>query len=215
MTRRRSLVAVMSALVGGLLSGCMSLGLGGDTPAQTQYLLHDPGAATAPRRSEPLVPALLIQAMSADAAADSVAIAYSQQANEFAHYQFATWTERPLRQVPRLLRQRLEARGVAGAVGLIGEPLRTDWLLTVAVDNLHHDVSTLPGQARVAITAELFDRRSRTRIASRQFSVALPTARADAPSATAALSASLGQAFDALVPWLEAALQTAPAKPPG
>ena len=147
--------------------------------------------------------------MAADAAADTVAIAYSRRANEFAHYQFATWTERPLRQVPRLLQQRLEARGVAGAVGVIGEPLRTDWLLTVAIDTLHHDVSAPPGQARVAITAEVFDRRSRTRISRRQFSVAVPTARADAPAATAAISQALTQVFDDLVPGLEAALPPA------
>ena len=213
MTVRRALLATMAALAASLLSACMSLGLGGDTPAQTQYLLHDATAATAPRRNEPVVAALLIQPMAADAAADTVAIAYSRRAHEFAHYQFATWTERPLRQVPRLLQQRLEARGVAGAVGVIGEPLRTDWLLTVAIDTLHHDVSAPPGQARVAITAEVFDRRSRTRISRRQFSVAVPTASADAPSAAAALSSALSQAFDGLVPWLEAELQRAAVKP--
>ena len=211
MTRRNAWVAGVAALATGLLTGCMSLGLGGDTPAQTQYLLHDAAAATVQRRSQPVVPALLLQPMSADAAADTVAIAYSRRANEFAQYQFATWTERPLRQVPRLLQQRLEARGVAGAVGLIGEPLRSDWLLTVAIDALHHDVSAPPGQARVAINAELFDRRNRTRLARRQFSVAVPTASADAPAATAALSQALSQAFDDLVPWLEAALAPAAA----
>ena len=212
MTIRGALLAVMAA---SLLSACMSLGLGGDTPAQTQYLLNDAAAAATPRRSEPVVTALLIQPMSSDAAADTVAIAYSRRPNEFAHYQFATWTERPLRQIPRLLQQRLEARGVAGAVGVIGEPLRTDWLLTIAIDTLHHDVSAPPGLARVAITAELFDRRSRTRLSRRQFSIAVPTASADAPSAAAAMSLALTQAFDGLVPWLEVELQRVATKAPG
>ena len=97
---------------------------------------------------------------------------------------------------------------------MIGEPLRTDWLLTIAIDTLHHDVSAPPGQARVVITAELFDRRSRTRLARRQFSIAVSTASADAPSAAAAMSSALTQAFDGLVPWLEAELQKA-AKAPG
>jgi ABC-type uncharacterized transport system auxiliary subunit len=182
-------------------------------PPQTHYLLHDDGAPTA-RRAEVLVPALLIQPLPADATADTVSLAYSQRPNEFAYYQFASWTERPVRQVPRLLQQRLEARGVAGAVGMLGEPLRADWLLTVAVDTLHHDVSVLPGQGRVALTAELFDRRDRTRIARRRFDAATPTASADAPAAAAALSQSLTQVFDQLVPWLESELQQAGAKAP-
>ena len=204
--------ALLAVLASSLLTACMSLGLGGDTPAQTQYLLTDAAAATVARRGEPVVVALLIQPTSSDAAADTVAIAYSRRQNEFAYYQFATWTERPLRQIPRLLQQRLEARGVAEAVGVIGEPLRTDWLLTVAIDSLHHDVSAPPGQARVALTAELFDRRNRTRLARRQFSVSVPTASADAPAATAAISQALSQVFDDLVPWLEAALPPAVAK---
>ena len=190
------------------LVACVSVGIGTDAPLQAQHRLHD--AAPPPvRRAEPLVPALLIQALPADATADSVAIAYSRRANEFAYYQLAAWTERPVRQVPRLLQQRLEARGVAGAVGLVGDPLRSDWLLTLAIDALHHDVSVSPGQGRVALTAELFDRRSRTRMARRQFVIEAPAASADAPGAAAAMSVALTQAFDGLLPWLEAELQRA------
>ena len=162
-----------------MLSACVSVGLGGDVPAQAQYRLNDT-AAPAPRLAAPIVPALLIQPLPADASGDTVSIAYSRRPHEFAHYQFASWTERPLRQLPRLLLQRLVARGVAGAVGVIGEPMRADWLLTVAIDTLHHDVSVSPGQGRLAITAELFDRGKRVRIARRQFEVAVPTARCGA-----------------------------------
>ena len=196
-----------------LLCACVSVKLGGDVPAQAQYQLHD-AAAPAPRRAEPIVAALLIQPQPADATADSAAIAYSRRANEFATYQLAAWTERPVRQVPRLLQQRLEARGVAGAVGIVGDPLRADWLLTIAIDTLHHDVSVAPGQGRMAISAELFDRRSRTRIARRQFVAAVPAASADAAGAAAAMSSALTQAIDGLMPWLEAELQTAAAKAP-
>lgn len=211
MNRRACLLA---GLAPGLLSGCMSFSLGGDTPAQTQYRLSDPGAATAPRRAQPLVAALLIQPKAVDAVADTVSIAYSRKANAFAYYQFATWTERPLRQVPRLLQQRLEARGLASAIGVVGEPLRSDWLLVVGIETLHHDVAAPPGQARVALTAELFDRRDRTRLARRQFAVAVPAASADAAAATSAMSTALAQAFDALVPWLETELQAGAAKSP-
>jgi ABC-type uncharacterized transport system auxiliary subunit len=206
---RRRLLVVAPLLLG----ACVSVNLGGDVPAQAQYLLRD-AAAPAVRRAEPIVAALLIQPQPADATADSAAIAYSRRAHEFATYQLAAWTERPVRQVPRLLQQRLEARGIAGAVGVVGDPLRADWLLTIAIDTLHHDLSAAPGQGRIAISAELFDRRSRTRIARRQFAAAVPAASADAPAAAAAMSAALTQAIDALLPWLEAELQTAAAKAP-
>ena len=191
----------------------MSVNVGTETPGQVQYLLHDP-ATPAPRRAAPLVPALLIQALLADATADTVSITYSRQPHQFAQYQFASWTERPLRQVPRLLQRRLEARGVAGAVGLLGEPMRADWLLTIAIDTLHHDVSAAPSQGRIAITVELFDRRDRSRIVRQRFEAAVPSAGTDAPAGAKALSASLAQAFDALMPWLEGALQQAAAKAP-
>jgi len=196
-----------------LLAGCVSVGLGGDVPAQAQYRLNDM-ATSAQRLPAPIVPALLIQPLPADATGDTVSIAYSRRPHEFAHYQFASWTERPLRQLPRLLQQRLEQRGVANAVGVIGEPMRADWLLAIAIDSLHHDVSDPPGQGRVAITAELFDRRNRTRIARRQFAVAVPSASADAPAAAVAMSAALAQVFDQLLPWLEVELQQAAAKAP-
>lgn len=198
------------ALMGpALLAACVSVGVGNDPPLRVNFLLHDATPA-APRRAAPLVDALLIQPMPGDAVADTVAIAYSRQANEFAFYQFATWTERPVRQVPRLLQRRLDARGVAGAVGAIGDPLRADWVLAVSVDALHHDVAVVPGQARFALTADLFDRRSRTRIARQKFVAGVPVASADAPAAAAAMSLALTQVFDDLVPWLEAELASEP-----
>jgi ABC-type uncharacterized transport system auxiliary subunit len=96
-------------------------------------------------------------------------------------------------------------------VGQLGDPLSSDWLLALRVDALHHDVSTPPGQAHVVLVAELFDRRGRQRVAQRRVAVAVPVSTADAPSAAAALSQALGQAFDQLVPWLETAL--APGSP--
>lgn len=194
------------------LAACVSVGIGSDAPVQAQYRLHDAGAAVS-RRAEPLVPALLVQAMPADALAETVSMAYSRRANEFSFYQLAVWTERPVRQLPRLLQQRLQARGVASTVGVAGDPLRADWLLSLGVDTMHHDVSAPPGLARVKVTAELFDRRSRMRVARQQFEASAPTPTADSAAAAAAMALAVGQTFDALVPWLEAELATAVRKP--
>lgn len=194
------------------LSACVSVGIGNEVPVHAHYLLRD-NPASMPRLAMPLVEALLIQPLPADAMADTVSMAYSRRPNEFAYYQFATWTERPVRQLPRLLQRRLEARGLAGAVGVIGEPLRADWMLAIGIDTLHHDVATPPGQARLALTAEVFDRRTRTRLARRTFAASVPTPTADAPSAARAMSGAVTQVFDDLVPWLETTLEQAP-KPP-
>jgi len=206
----RGIVALAASLA---LAACVSVGVGGDGVPHAYYVLDDPATAPA-RRAEPLVAALLIRPLPADAVADTVSIAYSRRANEIAFYQLASWTERPVRRLPRLLQRRLEAAGVAAAVGTLGEPLRADWLLTIGVDTLHHDVAAPPGQARFALTAELFDRRSRTRVARRQFEASAPSASADSAAAAAAMSQTVAQVFDALVPWLERELQSATAKAP-
>ncbi|MDH3210543.1 MAG: ABC-type transport auxiliary lipoprotein family protein [Burkholderiaceae bacterium] len=199
----------LAALVAScLLAACVSVGVGNASAPHTYYLLHDT-AASATRRAEPLVSALLLQPLPASALAETVSIPYARRANEFAFYQFASWTERPVRMVQRMLRQRLEARGVAAAVGLIGDPLRADWLLTFAIETLHHDVATPPGTARFALTVELFDRRSRTRVARRQFEATAPTANADSAAAADALSQAITRVLDVLPPWLESELQRA------
>lgn len=214
MSRVTSAAGRVAALLVPLwLAACVSVGAGSDAGPQLQLQLVDAAAAAPVRRTLPLVDALLIQPLPADGMADTVAIAYSRRSHEFAFYQLANWTERPVRQLPRLLQRRLESRGVAGAVGLMGEPLRADWLLTLAIDTLHHDVSVSPGQARLALTAELFDRRQAGRVARRSFVAAVPTPAAGSPAAATALSQAVGQVFDEMLPWLEDELQRAAAKP--
>lgn len=208
MKRRSVLGATLAAPA--LLAGCVSIGVGDDAVPVVQLALRDDAAPPSPRTA-PIVDALLIQAQPGDALVDTVAIAYSRRQYEYAYYQLATWTDRPLRTLPRLLQRRLEARRVAGAVGLVGDPLRADWLLTLAVETLVHDVATPPGVGRVVLDVQLFDRRQRSRVAQRRFAAAVPVERADAAAAAAAMSAAVAQTFDALVPWLEEAMQRAAA----
>ena len=214
MIRRRAFVALSSAATPALFSACggINVGIGAESPAQTYLALRDPGAAPA-RRTVPLVPTLIIQALPADALADTAGIAYARRPHEYAYYQLASWTDRPVRQLPRLLQRRLEARGTAGAVGQNGDPLRSDWLLSLSVDTIFHDVSVQPGRGRVALTAELSDRRGRQRVARRSFEAAAPAAREDSSAGVEAMSVATGQLFDALVPWLEAELERALAAP--
>ncbi|MEO5732418.1 MAG: ABC-type transport auxiliary lipoprotein family protein [Rubrivivax sp.] len=198
-----------------LLSGCISVGIGSDAGVQPMYELHDSGAlpaagaAPAPEgaRPAPLVQTLQIQMLPGSAVAETTSIAYSRQPHEVAYYRLASWTERPVRSIPRLLQQRLEAGSVSAAVGLLGDPLNSDWLLTVTVEQLVHDVAATPGSAQVRLGVALYDRRSGLRIGSRSFDATAPVARADSATAVAAMSDAIGRSFDALVPWVGSSLQ--------
>jgi ABC-type uncharacterized transport system auxiliary subunit len=210
MNRRRE--AWVALCAGVALSGCINIG--NDAARHTHYMLYD--AAKATPRATPVVSipsSLLIQVMPGDPFAETLAIAYARNAHERAVYQLASWAERPVRQVPRLLQRRLEARRSA-AVALLGDPVRTDWLLALTIDAIYHDATTLPGLGRVALTAELIDRRGRSRVARRSFEARAPLTQADSAAACEAISHALTQVFDALVPWLETELQQAVAAAP-
>jgi ABC-type uncharacterized transport system auxiliary subunit len=217
--QRRSLLRAlaMAPLGGGLLGAglgaCVSVGSSEGAAPHLHLLLRDAAPTDVQPLPSPLVHALLIQPQPGNALADTTSIAYARRAHAYAFYQLASWTERPVRQVPRLLQQRLERRGLAGAVGLLGDPLQADWLLTLAVDDVHHDVSRDPGVARMALTVDLFDRRSRTRVARHQFRAESTALRADSAAAAAAMSQCVATLFDALLPWLEQALSAATNKP--
>lgn len=209
-TRRALLGAgLLPALAGTGLAGCVSLGLDGPSQAQLQYRWRDQGPPP-PRRERPLVGALLLQPMPGAPAADTLNLIYSREGGALAAYQFARWAERPLRVLPRALQQRLEARGTAGVTALLGDPQAADWLLTLTIDELHHASEPAPGRGRLAVTAELYDRQARQRVARRSFSAEPPlNGEAGAAAAVAALSEALTQVLDAMLPWLEDALSAA------
>ncbi len=208
MRRRLALVALASSAT----AGCVSVKLGSEPAAQVQLSLRDAAAAPPVLRvplAVALTPALLIQAQPGQALADTLAIAYARREGEYAFYQLASWTEIPVRQVPRLLQRRLQQRHIADAVGLLGDPMGADWLLSVGVDSLHHDLRTAPGQGLVTLQVALFDRQARRRVAQARFAAAAPLKSADSAAAADALSAALALAFDELLPWLEAELARA------
>jgi ABC-type uncharacterized transport system auxiliary subunit len=201
-------VRTLLASVALLLGGCVTVDIGGESPAYVQYVLSDAGPMPA-RRTAPIADSLLIQTDLGDPLADSLSIAYARRSGERALYQLATWTDRPARRIPQLLQRRLEARGSFGAVAALGQPLHADWLLAVAVDDIHHDLVTEPGSARLAVRASLFDRRKRTLIAQHEFRADAAVAAANSASAATAMNQALAQVLDALVPWLEQAVERA------
>lgn len=204
--RRRGLALLGSTGLWLGLSGCVSVGQSGGL--QVHHRLHDVGP-TPQRLPKPLVSALLIQVLPGDALADSHTMAYTRAPQQFAFYQQSQWLERPSRMVASLLTRRLEARGLAAALGRMGEPLQADWLLSLSLEDVHHDFTSPPGLGRLSLRADLLDRRQRQRQAQLRLTLQAAATSADAAGAAQALSLALSQGLDQLLPWLESELRRA------
>lgn len=203
---RRAVAAPLAAAA--MLAGCVSVSLGNaDAPGVTYFALADarpPAPATASAAASATgAPRLAIQASGADPLADSVSMVFSRRPGEQAHYQFAAWSERPSRSLALLAQDRLLAGGRFASVTQIGQPVASDWLLTLRLEQMLHDVGQTPGLARVALRAELVDRRERAVIGQRQFAASAPVAEPAAAPAAAAFGVATAEVLDQLTPWVE------------
>lgn len=208
MNRRLLLLALATAP----LAGCVSVSVGtADAPGITYYVLEDARPA-APASAAGATVRLAIQPVGGDPMADSIALVYARRPGERAVYQFASWTERPSRRVAQLAQQRLQARGRFAAVTQLGQPVTSDWLLTLALDTLVHDVAGTPGRARIVVRAELIRRADRTLVAQRSFDAAPPVAEAAAPAAVGAFAVAVADVLDPLAAWVESTVAASPAR---
>ena len=200
----KSLAAVTFATVA-LLAGCVSVSVGSaDTPGLTYYVLADARPAPVAAPAAAASARLAIQGIGTDALADSISVVFSRREGERAFYQFASWTERPSRRLAQLAQQRLEAGGRFASVTQLGQPVATDWLLSLALEKLVHDVSATPGSAQVVLRAELINRSDRRLVGQRTFIAAPPVAEAAAPAAVTAFATATADVLDQLTPWVEA-----------
>ena len=199
---RRAVAAIGAAAA--MLAGCVSVSVGNaDAPGVTYFALADarpPAAALAP---PPGAPRLAIQASGADPLADSVSMTFSRRSGERQLYQFASWSERPSRSLAVLAQDRLLAGGRFASVTQIGQPVASDFLLTLRLEQMLHDVGSTPGLARVAVRAELVDRRERIVIGQRLFTASAPVAEPAAAPAAAAFGVATAEVLDQLTPWVE------------
>jgi len=188
--------------------GCVSIGR--DAQAPMWYLLEDPSREAVPAAGVAEIPlSLLVGPVLASSFDESVMLAYGRAAGTRSHYQFAGWTERPARRVGLLVERRLAARARFASVAQSTAGIRGDLLLNLSLEHLYHDVSASPGQARVALAAELVDWRKRALLERRTFERSSPVAREDASAAVVAINSALGALLDALCPWVEEAASRA------
>jgi ABC-type uncharacterized transport system auxiliary subunit len=208
---RRAVAAIGAAA--GILAGCVSVSVGNaDAPGVTYFELADarpPAAALAP---PPAAPRLAIQAGGADPLADSVSMVFSRRSGERQLYQFASWSERPSRSLAVLAQDRLLAGGRFASVTQIGQPVASDFLLTLRLEQMLHDVGQTPGLARVALRAELVDRRERLVIGQRLFAATAPVAEPAAAPAAVAFGMATADLLDQLTPWVESTVAARPVR---
>ena len=198
--------ALLAGALSLLLAGCISIGFGNsDTPALAYYVLEDARPALGTTTGS-ATGTLALYGTGSDPLIDSTAMVYARRPGERSLYQLAAWSERPTRRIVQLAQQRLEARGRFAAVTLLGQPVQADWLLTIAIEQMFHDVSTAPGRAQLTIRTELVDRRTRTRIAWRQFASAPTVVEANAATAAASFAQATADVLDQLAPWVESSL---------
>ena len=178
---KRAFVLVAAALV----AACSAVG---PREADRYFVLDiQPGSAAAPRTA----PALVVMPTTASSFYDTQDIAYSRAPGTRAYYQFNRWTDRPQRAVHAQLVSRFGAAGTAGG-----------FILSTHLEEIYHDAVQQPGTARLAITAQLIDPRSRAVLAQRVFSNSAPAASYDAPGAVDGMRRALGALLEEIAAWV-------------
>lgn len=197
-----------------VMSACVSLFPGENTPMQLWYELRDPGAqdtgVTPAQGSRAKQHTLLIGPVASTSFYDGNQLAFSADGRTRAYYQFAAWTERPAKRLGMLVEKRLAGRGSFASVAQSTSGVRGQLLLNLRLDECVHDASITPGQAHLSFTAELIDWRSRTLVARHIFEGRAPVAEANAAAAAGALSQALGGQLDALSAWVESSAAALP-----
>lgn len=196
MTCRAALIFALALA----LAGCNVLA--GRPRPVSLYVLQAPmasAAAPAARSSA----ALLLGDTDAPGIYQGLNLVYSRTPGTLSQYQYARWSELPARRFNTLLRQRLDTSGLFQSVADVGAGVRGDLQLNIRLLEFQHDAAQPPGVARVALEAELVDRRGATLVARRLFHAETPAPSHDATGAALALGRASGQALDELVAWLE------------
>jgi len=201
-TRRLLLRTSLALLPAAGLPGCF-----GGAAGHTWWELEAPGdAGSAEPHAARATLSLVVEGVAAGALLDGAALLYSRSPGMRSPYQQASWAERPATRLARLAQRRLQARGGFRDVSTADSGIAPDLLLTLTLEQLHHDLSGASGASgtlQLALSAVLIDWRSRRLMATRAFAIEEPVASADAAGAVAAAGRAAAKLLDALAPWVE------------
>jgi cholesterol transport system auxiliary component len=148
-----------------------------------------------------VIPTLLLEPTTAEGFYDTQAIVYSRSPGTRAYYQLNSWTEPPGRRLDALLMQRLDCSGAFAAVAPATAGVSATFVLSAHLEEIYHDTSTSPGQARIVLTAVLSDQTRRTIASQHRFWASAPVTTADAAGAVQAFDIALGPLLDEIADW--------------
>jgi len=97
---------------------------------------------------------------------------------------------------------RLERSGAFGNVAQTMSGVRGSLLLRTHLDEIYHDASSIPGSARVALTAELSDPAARRMLGRRSFTASVPARSHDAAGAVQGFNEAFGVVLDDVAAWV-------------
>lgn len=180
------------------LAGCNGLAV--QAPEKRRFVLEDQARPVC--SMTPAATTLLVDPLLPAAYVDSLAMAYSRAPGTRDAYQYALWTERPATQIALLARDRLRAACLVRDVVLSGDGLRGQWLLTLRLRDFYHDAAATPGEARVALEAQLIERHTGRLLAHTTLNAAAPATGYHAAGAAAGFNVAATQALDQLAAWL-------------
>ena len=206
--RRRLIGALGATPVAAALPACIGLR---EAPAHIHYRLDDHAVAQRAAGGTRNPRTLLVAGVAASAFDDGTGIAFSRAPGARAHYQFASWSERPAGRIARLLVNRLAASEAFGDVASATAAVRGDWLLELQLEQMFHDDVSPPGVARIEVSAELLDWAGRRAIGRRRFVQQEPLAGESAVQAVAAFNRALARLLDEVQAWVLAQAARTPA----
>jgi ABC-type uncharacterized transport system auxiliary subunit len=189
----RGLVVLLVAL----LAACSAFGPG----EARRYYVPEATAGAAPEPGARWAGVLLVAPPTVAAFYDTEDIAYSKAAGQRAYYQHSAWTEPPGRRLALLLARRLDDSGRFAVVAVAGLGVRGNLMLATHLEELYHDATAVPGQARITLVAELIDPSHRALVARKSFSSAMPLSTHDAAGTADACGRALGTILDEVVAW--------------
>jgi cholesterol transport system auxiliary component len=176
-------------------------GTGAHKPRSYYLLDAVPAASAAPTMRPVAAPTLLVEPTTSEGFYEAQAIVYSRSPGTRAYYQLNSWTEPPGRRLGALLIQRLDRGGAFAAVAPATAGVSGTFVLSTHLEEIYHDASISPGQARIVLTAELSDPARRSNPAQRRFTASAPVATADAEGAVQAFDVVLGPLLDEIADW--------------
>ena len=192
-------LALSAAIVAAVAT--TACGTGVHQPPSYHLLDAVPAAAAAPATRAVVAPTLLVEPTTAEGFYDTQAIVYSRSPGTRAYYQLNSWTEPPGRRLDALLIERLDRGGAFAAVAPATAGVSGMFVLSTHLEEIYHDASTSPGQARIVLTAVLSDPARRTIAAQHRFSASAPVTTADAGGAVQAFDVALGPLLDEIADW--------------